>query len=476
MKNKIGICLSIFILVALLFPLTVNAESFDVNLTGIKTAAIGEKIDLTISLKSTSEMQELETNLKYDNNILELVSISKEDSWTGNNALQSNGNNNLKFSNKGITGESNIAVLRFKVKSSEKSTTTVTLDEIKVKINDENEESSTVLTHDKIKKDITIKSDDNTLKNIKIDDKAISGFNSSTYNYNIEVDSQVELVKINATLNDEKKSSFVDDFGPREVELDYGKNEVLLKVKSESENIATYKLNIIRKDDRVANTDLKSIIINGGKNKINFDKNVLSYTVKTFKLETIDIIAEPDDSTSTVKIDAPSKLIIGENKVRITVTAVTGDKKEYNLLIVNGEVETDTRLKNLSIKGINIDFNSDKYEYRIRYNKKYKNGLSIIKTTLSPDTEVEVIGNTNLKNDSVIKIIVTALDGSGSSEYKIILEKDKRINFFLILDLVISVVLIILIIIQVKKRKKAKKELIEKEKEAELEKTKEIVL
>lgn len=474
MKKKLGL----FIFLLFIIPISVFAEEkFTVSLDGTSTAATIEKIDFTISLNSPQEATVFETTLKYDTDILELISIAKEESWSGDNELKSTGTNALKFTNNGIKGESSVVTLKFRVKSSSKSSTIISLEDIKLTVNPESEdEERSILTHQTLTKDVTIKSDDSSIKNIKIDGKTINGFSSKIYDYVIEVDSITEYVKVSATLNDEKTSKFVENYGNREVELEYGENKVLLKVESESGKTSTYTIKIVRKDDRVANTDLKSIIINGGKNKINFDKSILKYNVKTYKLETIEIEAEADDSTSTVKIDAPKKLVIGENKVKITVTAVTNDTKEYILIITNSEVPTDTRLKNLSVKGLNIGFNSDKYKYSIRYDKAYKKGLTIYNTTLSEDTEVTITGNTNLKEGSVIKILVTAVDGSDTSEYTITLEKDSRINFFLILDIVVGIILIILIAIQLKKRNKIKKQKENLKKEEELEKTKEIKL
>lgn len=479
MRKKLGLIFKIFALLFLIIPVGVYAEEFTTTISGTDVASVNEKIDYTIAIKAESQAMEFESTVKYDTDILELVSIIKEESWTGNNSVTNSGNNTIKFTNNGITGETTIVTLRFKVKSSVKSSTTLSLEDIKLTVNSKNSETeekedNIVLTNSTINKDITIKSDDNTLKSIKIDNKPISGFNSEVLEYTLQVDSLTDKVSINAALSSKETAVFVEEFGNREVSLDYGENEVLIKVKSESGKILTYTIKIVRKDDRIANTDLKSIILNGGKIKIKFDKNELSYTIRTYKLETITVDVETDDSTSTAKVDVPSKLIIGDNKIKITVTAVTGDTKEYNLIIANGEVPIDTRLKNLSVKGHHIEFNSDTYKYFIRYDKAYKKGLTIYHTAISDDVEIEVMGNNNLKEDSVIRIVVTSLDGSNSSEYTITLEKDTRINFFLILDIVIGIVLIVLIIIQVKKRNEKKKNRELKRKELELSKTKEI--
>ena len=467
----------VFLMFVWLLPIEVNAQNFTATLSGTSKASTDDKIDFTISIKSDKEAIGFEATIKYDNTVLEFINISKEDKWTGNNIVESTGNNTLKFTNTGVTGESSVATLRFKVKSSTQSITTITVDGIGLTLNSSSDgEDSTILTTNSITKDISIRSDDNTLKNIKVDDKTIKGFSSSVKEYTLEVDSLTEEINVSATLNDSKNATFVENFGNRTVKLEYGQNTVLIKIQSESGKEAIYTLNVIRKDDRLVNNDLKSIIINGGTVKIDFDPSVLSYTIKTYKLDKIEVEAEASDTKAKVKIDSPSKLVLGENKVKISVTAVTGDVKEYNLLIVNSDQPTDTRLKNLSVKGVNIGFNSDKYDYSIRYDKSYKNGIKIYNTTLSEDVEVKIDGNENLKEGSVIKITVTALDGSSTSEYTITLEKDNRINFFLILDVLIGATLIVLIIIQLRKRKKQKEQNQKIEKEKELEKTKEIIL
>ena len=462
----------LFLLILFLLPLGVKAETVTTTLSGGTTVAGGDKIDFTIGIKSDTNATAFEAAIRYDTNVLEFIGIGKEDKWQGNNEVRSTGNNTLKFTNAGVTGESSVATLKFRVKTSNKTSTTVTLDGIKVTLNTKTGEE--IKQGDPINKDITIKSEDNTLKSIKIDNKTINGFATSVKEYTIEVESSTENIDIKAQLSDEKGATLVENFGSRTVKLEYGTNKVLIKVKSESGKEGVYTLNIIRKDDRPVDNNLKSIIINGGTIKIEFDPSTLSYTIKTFKLEKLEIEATPSDTTAKVDIAIPKKIIIGQNTVKITVTPTTDSKKEYTILFDNTDKPTDTRLKNLSIKGININFESDKYDYEIRYDKSYKNGIKIYDTALSEDTKITIKGNNNLEEGSVIKVLVEALDGSGSSEYRIRLVKDTRINFFLIVDIIIGIVLVVLIFIQLNKRKKKKEA--KQSIEEELEKTKEIVL
>ena len=126
------------------------------------------------------------------------------------------------------------------------------------------------------------------------------------------------------------------------------------------------------------------------------------------------------------------------------------------MTFINSDQEIDTKLKNLSIKGQQINFDQNKLDYELVFDKSMKDGIKIYATALSQDAKIDISGNEDLKVGSKIKIRVSAEDGS-ETIYTITMIKDKRINFFMILELLIIVVLIVLIIIQIVKRKKTKK-------------------
>lgn len=155
----------LFLLILFLLPLGVKAETVTTTLSGGTTVAGGDKIDFTIGIKSDTNATAFEAAIRYDTNVLEFIGIGKEDKWQGNNKVRSTGNNTLKFTNAGVTGESSVATLKFRVKTSNKTSTTVTLDGIKVTLNTKTGEE--IKQGDPINKDITIKSEDNTLKSIK---------------------------------------------------------------------------------------------------------------------------------------------------------------------------------------------------------------------------------------------------------------------------------------------------------------------
>lgn len=90
------------------------------------------------------------------------------------------------------------------------------------------------------------RSKENSLSSLKISDAEIK-FNKEKLNYNITVNNNVSNIKLEATLTD-NKSSFVENYGPRIVNLNVGQNKIEIKVKAENEEIKTYTVNVVRSE------------------------------------------------------------------------------------------------------------------------------------------------------------------------------------------------------------------------------------
>ena len=447
-KNKF--LMGCILLVFVLLPFKVNASS-TIYLKGDTKAGPSSTIVYNIELNSTSNAKTLKTDLTYDSTVLELVSIINKD-WSGSNTVGKSPKT-LEFTSKGVSGKSTVASLTFKVKSSTtKTSTSLKLSGTTVTVLKTDEEL--VETAGEATSDIKISSTDATLSSLKVNDETVNGFRGKTYNYNIIVDGTIDTANIKATVSSDN-ASFVDGYGPREEKLNYGANKIEIRVKAESGDIKRYTINITREDTRIANYYLKDIIINSGKVPIEFDKLTLDYTIKTYKLETLEIEATPDDEKSTVKIDKPKDIKLGENIVKITVKSETGKTGVYTLTIINSDEELNTKLKNLAVKGKSFDFDPNKLEYEIVFDNSMKSGLTIYATTQSNDAKIEILDNNDLKVGSKIKVRVYAEDGS-ETIYIIKLVKDKRINFFMVLELIIIIILVILLTIQIKKKNKNK--------------------
>ena len=469
--------LMIFLLIGICFPKLVLAIDTS-TLEGPDLSSPGETISYDIKVNASTTIDEYSATLTYETSILEFIGIENKNNWRGNNSISSSPVE-LSFSHEnGITGETVIATLKFKVKSDvTKADTLLTLEGRAV-----TQEDDTINNLGKVSKTLAIKSTDNTLKDLKLNGKTIVNFSPNTYSYSMQVEAITTSATIDATLNSQT-ASFVDKYGPRSIQLDYGENVIEIKVKAASNDEVTYVINVTRLDNRGTNNDLKSLILNSVKVKLNFDKDVLEYKIKTYKLTSIDVEAVAVDSKATVKIESPEEIVIGENIVNIIVTSEDGNEKTYKLILNNVDYDIDTSLKDIEIFGLDEEFDFDPkiFDYEIRYKLKYKDSIVVkpVINTIDEDVKVDepLLEKTSssIEAGSVIQIRVYATDGT-ESMYTITFVKDTRINFFFLLALAIFIILLIIFIkllINNKKENKEKKEKnIEKTKPKELEKTK----
>lgn len=268
----------------------------------------------------------------------------------------------------------------------------------------------------------------NTLDSLVISDYKLNPeFNKNTKSYKITVPTTTDKISINSTLSS-NKSSYVSGFGNRTVNLKYGKNTILIKVKSESEKISTYELIVIREDNRSNNNYLKNLNISSGEFK--FDKKINEYaiTVKN-EAESINVSGEVEDSKSKVNGLGNYKLKEGVNNISIKVTAETGSVRTYTLkvtrIVKNNTVIPNNNLKSLTINNYQINFDKDVVLYNITIEDE--KSLEFNYETESAESSVVINGNENLKNGSVITVKVTAIDGS-TKEYKFNISKNEEIK------------------------------------------------
>jgi len=282
------------------------------------------------------------------------------------------------------------------------------------------------------------KSSVNTLSNITLSNGSLSPkFNSNTNVYNVEVENDVDVLTVGATLTD-NKSSFVNSYGPRNVHLNEGENNIYLKVKSEAGSVRVYRLIITRKKannvepeptptptptpdptpeptPEVSKALLSSLKLSEG--KIDFESNVFDYNV-TVGYDVTNVVAtvELENDTDTVDIKGGESLEVGANELTITVTSSDGSVSNvYTIYIIKKEADTDisgnSLLKSLVINGHAINFDPNVNEYNITI-KKNETDVGIECVPDDSNASVTIEGNANLTTGSQIKIRVTAENGN----------------------------------------------------------------
>ena len=206
-----------------------------------------------------------------------------------------------------------------------------------------------------------------------------------------------------------------------------------------------------------SNNYLSTITVDGEEIE-NFSKNTSKYFVKVENdVSTISIEAEAEDEKAKVEIDGPDTLKIGDNEYTISVTSENDTTKFYKVIVTRKEEDesSNTDIDNIKVKGYNLNFDKNSKTFYLSINKDTTK-LNIEVTLDDEKSNYEIKGNENLKDGSIVKIIVTAEDGS-TDTYRIIIQKDSKSNVPLIIILISSIIIIGIVVFALIKRKNKKK-------------------
>ena len=269
-------------------------------------------------------------------------------------------------------------------------------------------------------------------------------FASSTLNYSATTDAS--SITINASLKD-SRASFVNGYGPRTVNLNYGKNKIEIKTKGSV--ISTYTLNITRTGSSSTGGNTSSLSSNNQLKSLSVDNvslsprfkpvtNKYSATVEN-NVTSVTVRAELSDTkASFVNGYGPRTVLLGEgaNIIRIKVKSQSGSVRVYNVTITRktgsgNDTETPTTpdtptpseskalLKSLTLDNGNIDFESGVFDYNVTVDNDV---LNVIPTVVAENEndKVEINGGTELQEGAnELSIKVTSEDGNTSNTYTI---------------------------------------------------------
>lgn len=299
-----------------------------------------------------------------------------------------------------------------------------------------------------------IKSRDTSIETIELyngENRLDFVFDKNKSSFRIKINAGINKVQIKATLTD-TKSKFVEGYGPREVNIDYGNNFVELRTESENGDTKIYSISIEREDNRSSDNTLKELLINDNKvdiekNKYNYEINVLNDVTKT------KVYAVPNSNKASVSYKDIS-LYEGNNHLTIKVTSENKKVNEYHINIIREhkieilpDIVTDDikEFNNIKIDGYDLNFDKNIYEYDLNVPNEIKKLKFIIKPS---DSMVKILNNEDLKNESIITI---KADGK---EYKIRIHKEKISNINYLYYILPGLVILFLTIFAIIKKKK----------------------
>ena len=186
------------------------------------------------------------------------------------------------------------------------------------------------------------------------------------------------------------------------------------------------------------NANIKSLTIKGNDDSDVvlspvFNPGVYDYeatVASNVKTVSITPILEDAKANAVISNNANEELKAGEdNKITITVTAEDGAKKAYNINIKREALTSDATLKSLEIEEAEkFEFDKEKFTYNVKIDKNIQS-LTIIYELSDENSTINIEGNSELKNGSIVKLIVTAQDGTKKVyTLNIIKETNKKKN------------------------------------------------
>ena len=282
MKKLKFILLSIVTLI--MVPLSVNAASGTIKVTGSSQVVVGNRITLTVTLSSSTSIGSWQMNLNYDKSYLQLTSTNSEAGGT-------------MMANSSATGVKT-KTYTFTFKALKSGSTKVSIDSYLAYAFDDlskmdistSSKTVKIITQDELEASY---SKDNNLKSLSVEGFELSpAFSKDVTEYTVTVPEDTKEVTINATEND----SAATVSGTGTFEVTQGTNTFPIVVRAENGSEKTYTITVDVTDSNPIN-----VTIDGDNYTVVKIKEFLpvanAYTETTVKISDFDIPAYTSELT-----------------------------------------------------------------------------------------------------------------------------------------------------------------------------------
>ena len=267
------------------------------------------------------------------------------------------------------------------------------------------------------------------LKDLKINDKTITGFNKSKTIYDLgEVDYNTTALKVEGIAEDELATVL----GNGLINLSTGTNTITLTVKAHDTSVSEiYKITVKRKlnDD----TGIQSITLAGVpavKDGLNYKVTVPNDVTKADKTNLIVTVNNPKvetDKKAEYIFNDTELLTTSDNMINILVTAEDGSVRAYTL-IVTREKSDVALLSNLTVTNGSFlpSFSSNVFEYEVTVPVDVTE-FNVTATKLEPNSKVTSgEGHYNIStSEKQIEVTVVSEDETKSNTYILNIKRTK---------------------------------------------------
>lgn len=214
------------------------------------------------------------------------------------------------------------------------------------------------------------------------------------------------------------------------------------------------------------NKKLKSLTVSPSTLNPSFNAETTEYTMTVGSdVDSIKVNAAAEDEKAKVSISGNNDLSIGENTITVKVTAEDETVRTYKIVVTKEDKE-QIALKELLVEGVPLqpEFNSNVYEYTLTLDKSDVSELNITATPNREDAEIEIVGNTELKQGTnIVTILVKSSNGEEIATYQITvnvpetagatIENNKDLYKYIGIGALVVILVIIIIVVIVKRRK-----------------------
>lgn len=171
-----------------------------------------------------------------------------------------------------------------------------------------------------VKEPIIIKSTDNTIKSIKVNNDNIDVNDNMKYS-TIKTIATIEIILNNENAKAEYKT---------ENDLTIGNNSIEINVKAEDGSIKKYNLNITREKELSTNKKIKIMVNN---KEIKFTEYKNEDIMISSSEEKVNITYELEEKNAKVEVKGNENLKVGKNNIIITVISENGESQDYTLIV-----------------------------------------------------------------------------------------------------------------------------------------------
>ena len=306
-----------------------------INKTNIR---VNDTFTVTLSLKGFKEnyINGIEGILNYDKTALDLVGFTTNESLNQYGGYNYSASKFIQAGKEIVDADSEIITFTFK--ALKETNTSIKINDFKA--SQDGMEVNTINNSSvNIKIDRALSNNNDIIELTPSTGKLDKEFNKNIYEYNLYVDYRVNSITLEGLLGDKYASTM----GFKEYKLTGDITVIVLEVVSESGEVKTYKINVIKEYPKTTNTTtnivslssnnyLKTLEIKGY--EIKFDKNTLEYEITVDSdVTSLDITAISELTSANVRIYGNDNFKEGENIVTVVVTAEDGSEKTYTIKV-----------------------------------------------------------------------------------------------------------------------------------------------